>query len=76
LRIARAIYSDPALSRYAIQAIPPIHIIVNNGHVTLDGVVNNDLEKQVAGMRASTAGLSFGPVVNNLRVENSSLKKG
>ncbi len=42
-QIARAIYSDPALSRYAVQAIPPIHIIVENGRVTLDGVVNTDL---------------------------------
>ena len=75
-QIARAIYRDPSLSRYAIQAVPPIHIIVDNGHVTLEGVVNNDLEKQVAGMRAATAGLSFGPVTNNLRVENPSTKKG
>lgn len=75
-QIARAIYNDPTLSRYALQAIPPIHIIVDNGHVTLDGVVNNDLEKQVAGLRASTTGLGFGPVTNNLRVENSSPKKG
>ena len=75
-QIARAIYRDPSLSRYAIQAVPPIHIIVDNGHVTLEGVVNNDLEKQVAGMRASTTGLSFGPVTNNLRVENPSTKKG
>ena len=75
LRVARAIYRDPALSRYAIQAVPPIHIIVNNGHVTLEGVVNNELEKNVAGMRASSAGLSFGPVRNNLRVENPSKKK-
>ena len=75
-QVARAIYSDPSLSRYAIQAIPPIHIIVDNGHVTLEGVVNNDLEKQVAGVRAASAGLSFGPVINNLRVENPSVKKG
>jgi hyperosmotically inducible protein len=74
LRIARAIYRDPALSRYAIQAVPPIHIIVKNGHVTLEGVVNNDLEKTVATMRASSAGLSFGPVQNNLRVENPKKK--
>ena len=74
LRIARAIYRDSALSRYAIQAVPPIHIIVRNGHVTLEGVVNNELEKNVAGMRASTAGLSFGPVQNNLRVENPKKK--
>ena len=75
-QIARAIYRDPSLSRYAIQAIPPIHIIVDNGHVTLEGVVNNELERQVAGMRAGTAGLSLGPVVNNLRVENPTNKKG
>jgi hyperosmotically inducible periplasmic protein len=75
IRIARAIYRDPALSRYAIQAVPPIHIIVNNGHVTLEGVVNNELEKNVASMRAASAGLSFGPVQNNLRVENPAKKK-
>ena len=74
IRIARAIYRDPALSRYAIQAVPPIHIIVKNGHVTLEGVVNNELEKQVAYTRASTAGLSFGQVQNNLRVENPKSK--
>ena len=75
LRIARAIYRDSALSRYAIQAVPPIHIIVKNGHVTLEGVVNNELEKNVAAMRAASAGLSFGPVQNNLRVENPKSKK-
>ena len=75
IRIARAIYRDSALSRYAIQAVPPIHIIVKNGQVTLEGVVNNELERNVAGIRASTAGLSFGPVQNNLRVENPKSKK-
>ena len=76
LQIARAIYSDPTLSRYAIQAVPPIHIIVDNGHVTLTGVVNNTLEKQVAGARAATVGLSFGPITNNLRVEVPSAPRG
>ncbi len=75
IRVARAIYRDSTLSRYAIQAVPPIHIIVKNGQVTLEGVVNNELERNVAGMRASTAGLSFGPVQNNLRVENPKSKK-
>lgn len=70
IRVARAIYRDPVLSRYAIQAVPPIHIIVNNGKVTLEGVVNSEMEKNVAGIRAGGAGLSFGPVQNNLRVEN------
>lgn len=74
IRVARAIYRDPALSRYAIQAVPPIHIVVNNGQVTLEGVVNNELEKTVAFHRASSAGLSLGAVVNNLRVENAKPK--
>ena len=74
LQIARSIYRDPSLSRYAIQAIPPIHVIVDNGHVTLEGVVNNDMEKTIAGIRASQVGLSFGQVVNNLRVENPAKK--
>jgi hyperosmotically inducible periplasmic protein len=74
LQIARAIYRDPVLSRYAIQSVPPIHIIVDNGHVTLEGVVNNEMEKNVAGIRAGQAGLSFGQVTNNLRVENPGKK--
>jgi hyperosmotically inducible protein len=68
-QVARAIYRDAVLSRYAIQPLPPIHIIVDNGHVTLEGVVNSEMEKNVAGIRANGAGLSFGTVVNNLRVE-------
>ncbi|MDQ6665344.1 MAG: BON domain-containing protein [Acidobacteriota bacterium] len=72
LQVARALYRDPVLSRYSIQAIPPIHIIVDNGHVTLEGVVNTDMEKEVAGVRANSSGLSFGTVTNNLRVENPS----
>jgi osmotically-inducible protein OsmY len=53
----------------------PIHIIVDNGRVTLTGMVASDLEKQVAGMRASQT-LSFGAVVNNLVVEHPAPKKG
>jgi hyperosmotically inducible protein len=75
LQIARAIYRDPVLSRYGMQAVPPIHIIVDNGHVTLEGVVSNDMEKNVAGIRAAGAGLSFGQVTNNLRVENPRFTK-
>jgi hyperosmotically inducible protein len=74
LQVARAIYGSSAFTRYAIQANPPIHIIVDNGHVTLTGVVNSPLEKQLAGMRASSAGLSFGPVTNNLEVEHPANK--
>jgi hyperosmotically inducible protein len=75
LRVARAIFSDPALSRYALLAQPPIHILVDNGHVTLVGVVHTQMEKAIAGARASGAGLSFGPVVNDLVVENPPAKK-
>jgi hyperosmotically inducible protein len=76
LQVARAIFRDPTLSRYAMGAVPSIHIIVDNGHVTLTGAVMNDMDKQIAGMRASGAGLSFGPVQNNLTVDNPGKKKG
>ena len=75
VRVARAIYSDPTLSRYSLGAIPQIHIIVDNGHVTLTGAVNSPMEKQIAGIRASGVGLGFGPVVNNLTVDNPPRKK-
>jgi len=71
--VAHAIFRDPNLSRYSMGAIPSIHIIVDNGHVTLTGVVMNNMDKEIAGMRANS-GLSFG-VVNNLQVENPSPKK-
>jgi hyperosmotically inducible protein len=74
LQVARAIFRDPVLSRYGMGAIPSIHIIVDNGHVTLTGVVDNDMAKNLAGMRASGAGLSFGSVINNLQVEHTSKK--
>jgi hyperosmotically inducible protein len=75
VQVARSIFSYPALSRYSQGAIPSIHIIVDNGHVTLTGVVLTDMDKEMAGMRANSAGLSFGPVVNNLQVEHPSPKK-
>jgi hyperosmotically inducible periplasmic protein len=74
LQVARAIYSDPVLSRYGMQAVGPIHVIVENGHVTLTGVVNNEMEKNVAGIRANGAGMSFGNVINNLQVERPGRK--
>jgi len=66
LRAARAIYSDPVLSKYAIDPARPIRIIVDNGHVTLYGVVNNAMDKQVAGMRA---GQIFGAFTVNNQLE-------
>jgi hyperosmotically inducible protein len=74
-RVARAIYGDANFTRYAMQALPPIHIIVENGHVRLEGLVATDFDKELAGIRASGAGLSFGPVVNNLQVEQPPAKK-
>ncbi len=66
--VYRAIYYNPMFSRYAIQAVPPIHIIVDNGDVTLEGVVNSESEKNVAGIRANGVPGAFS-VTNNLRVE-------
>lgn len=52
LAVARAIYSDPALMPYANDPERPIRIVVNNGHVTLYGVVNSQMDKQIAETRA------------------------
>ena len=65
----RAIFSQPSLDRYAIQAIPPIHIIVKNGHVTLIGVVANPMDKTLAGMAANSVPNVFS-VQNDLQVES------
>jgi len=47
-RIARAIYDNPHFWNYAIGPNPPIHIVVEHGHVTLTGVVNNDTDRVIA----------------------------
>lgn len=63
----RAIYSEPALSRYGLGAIPSIHIIVDKGHVTLEGVVDSATDRDIAALRANTTPGVFS-VTNNLRV--------
>lgn len=69
LRLYRAIYGDPDLSiRYGHRALPPIHIIVKNGHVRLEGVVGNEMDRQIVGMRAAAVPGTF-EVVNSLKVE-------
>jgi hyperosmotically inducible protein len=73
-QVARAIFRDPVLSRYSMGVVPSIHIIVDNGRVTLEGVVSSVSEKNIAGIRAGGAGLSFGAITNNLVVENSKNK--
>ena len=69
--VFRAIYSEPALSRYALSAVPSIHIIVKNGNVTLEGVADNDTDKNLAGLRANGVPNVFS-VKNNLVVSGSS----
>ena len=66
--VYRAIYGDTTLSRYALQAVPPIHIIVKNGNVTLTGVVANEGDKNIANIRANGVSGVFS-VQNNLMVE-------
>jgi hyperosmotically inducible periplasmic protein len=65
----RAIYSEPALQRYAYGPVPPIHIIVKGGHVTLEGVVANQADKELVYMRANGVPGVFS-VTNNLRVQS------
>ena len=65
----RAIYGEPALQRYAFGPVPPIHIIVKNGHVTLEGVVDNRTDSELAYMRANGVPGVFS-VTNNLRVQS------
>ena len=67
--VFRAIYSFPSLQMYAIRSVPPIHIIVNMGHVTLEGSVAKQADKDVAGIRANSVPGIFS-VTNNLQVDN------
>lgn len=69
LALYRSIYGQTALNRYALQAVPPIHIIVKNGQVTLEGVVANEGDKNIANMQANGVSGVFS-VKNNLRVES------
>jgi len=64
----RAIYSAPGMEKYSIQAVPPLHIIVKNGHVTLVGVVADTADKTLANVRANTVSGVFS-VTNDLKVE-------
>ena len=71
-QVARAILNEPRLFEYAVQPVPPIHIIVKNGHVSLEGVVANQGDKDVAGIRANGVPGVFS-VQNDLQIENSKL---
>ena len=67
---ARAIYGDAQIGmRYGYQAVPSVHIIVDNGHVTLDGVVDNQFDDTLIRTRANTVPDVFS-VTDNLTVLN------
>ncbi len=68
LAVYRAIYGAPALERYALQAVPSIHIIVNNGSVTLEGAVANKADADMAVIRAKTVSGVFG-VTSHLKLD-------
>jgi hyperosmotically inducible protein len=70
LALYRAIYGYPALEKYALGVQKPIRIIVKNGHVTLEGVVDSDADKNMAGLRAKGVPGNFS-VTNNLQVVSS-----
>jgi hyperosmotically inducible protein len=72
--VFRAIYGDTALSKYGWSALPTIHIIVKNGHVTLEGVVDSETDRNLANLRANGVPNVFS-VTNNLNLSSSESKK-
>jgi hyperosmotically inducible protein len=70
VELFRAIYQYPALQKYELGVQKPIRIIVKNGRVTLEGVVDSDADKNLAGLRANGVSGTFS-VTNNLQVVKS-----
>lgn len=68
----RAIYGYTPLNRYAMPVLKPMRIIVKNGHVTLEGIVDNETDKHIVSIRANGVHGVFS-VTNNLRVESKTL---
>ena len=66
--VARSLFNDERLFRYSMGSVPPIHIIVKNGHVTLEGVVNSEADKNEANIRANSVPGVFS-VDNHLQVQ-------
>ncbi len=75
LRAERVIYRDSVLSKYAMDPARPIRIIVANGHVTLYGSVDSQMDKEVAGIRANQVFGAFS-VDNKLQVEDKASQQG
>jgi hyperosmotically inducible protein len=70
LSVYQAIYGHSALNRYALQAVPSIHVIVKNGQVALEGVVANEGDRNIAGIQANgVSGVMA--VKNNLKMEKN-----
>ncbi len=65
----RAIYSGPGMQKYAMQAVPPIHIVVKNGNVALVGVVLNSFDKTIATTRANSVPGVFSVNADQLTTE-------
>ena len=63
----RTVFSQSDLGRYTMGAIPQVHIIVKNGHVSLEGVVMNEMDKNIAGIAANSVPGVFS-VENNLQI--------
>lgn len=66
----RTIYGESGLFRYGVASVPSIHLIVKNGHVALEGVVDSEADKNLAGLRANSVPNVFS-VDNNLKVVKS-----
>ena len=67
-RAYRTIFNTAGLYRYAMGGNPSLHIIVNNGHLTLEGVVANEMDKRLAYIAARQVSGVFS-VTNNLRTD-------
>jgi hyperosmotically inducible protein len=68
--VYRAVYGTAGLDRYAMRAVPTIHIIVKDGHVFLEGAVANEGDKNLANIKASGVSGVFS-VTNNLQVDRA-----
>lgn len=75
LALFRSIYGFAPLQKYELGTLKPIRIIVDRGRVTLEGVVDNESDKNAAGIRASSVPGTIGQVTNNLQVRDQSAKK-
>ena len=67
----RAIYGAPELQRYAMGVLPSIHIIVKGGHDTRAATVDNQMDKNVAEIRAKSVPSEFSDD-NQLQVQSRS----